>query len=151
MPLPPESPCLRWFPLDEGARRTALPPKEGRAMSLASITPAATIPFEEPPPRRRRQSEISPTRRRRKRLIILVLLALCVSGIAGWIALRHRDSGLRPNLETEVVHRGDLPIDIVTRGELEPAEATDLFCRVKALAGSAFSTSIKSVAQQGQW
>src|SRR5437763_9535604 len=126
--------------------------KVGRVMSLASITPAATRPFDGLPQRRCRQNPNTPLRpRRRKRLIISVLLAALLCGFGSWLALRHRDTGPRSDLETEVVHRGDLPMDIVTRGDLGPAEATDLFCRVKAIGGSPFSTTIKWVVEQGQW
>jgi multidrug efflux pump subunit AcrA (membrane-fusion protein) len=72
-------------------------------------------------------------------------------GIGFWLKPRQRDTRLYDGLETEAAQRGDLPLEIVTRGELEPTEATDLFCRVKALGNSPYSATIKWVAEQGKW
>jgi multidrug efflux pump subunit AcrA (membrane-fusion protein) len=117
-------------------------------MDLTSITPMASDPpASAPPPRGRTVSR----KRSRYRGRVLLLAVLVLSGVAGWLVLRHRDSGPRTHLETEVVAYGDLPREIVTRGELEPSETTDLFCRVKALTGNTFATTIKWVAEQGAW
>jgi multidrug efflux pump subunit AcrA (membrane-fusion protein) len=50
-----------------------------------------------------------------------------------------------------VAQRGDLPMEIITRGDLEPSEATDLFCRVRALGNSPFAATIKWFAEPGRW
>jgi len=114
-------------------------------MSPASITPAA-VPRSEGRIRRPRAKS-----RQRRRLAALALAAALACTTVAWLAARHRDSDLHGDLETEVVHYGELPREIETRGDLEPCEATDLFCRVKALAGSTFSSTLKSVAEQGAW
>jgi multidrug efflux pump subunit AcrA (membrane-fusion protein) len=68
-----------------------------------------------------------------------------------WLKTRPREARQHTGLETEVAQRGDLPMEIVTRGDLEPTEATDLVCRVKALSNCPYSATIKWVSDQGQW
>jgi multidrug efflux pump subunit AcrA (membrane-fusion protein) len=95
--------------------------------------------------------EPAPKSRRRKRRAIVLLLAAAVLGLGGWLATRNRDANPYSDLETEVVQYGDLPMEIDARGDVEPSETTDLLCHVKALAGSPFATTIKTVVGQGQW
>jgi multidrug resistance efflux pump len=97
----------------------------------------------------RRREPPTRSQRRRKRLVVLLLVIGASSGLVGWRATRARDTSQRDDLETEIVHYGDLPRQIEARGELEPCQATDLFCRVKALAGNSFSSTIKWVVEPG--
>jgi HlyD family secretion protein len=77
---------------------------------------------------------------------------LAVSGgIVFAIKSPANDKRPREGLEIEKVQRGDLPMEIVSRGELEPTQATDLICRVKALGNSAYSATIKWIAEQGRF
>jgi multidrug efflux pump subunit AcrA (membrane-fusion protein) len=62
-----------------------------------------------------------------------------------------RDGRPHANFETEPAQYDDVSMDITTRGDLEPSETTDLFCHVKALAGSPFSSTIKWIAAPGAW
>jgi multidrug resistance efflux pump len=117
-------------------------------MSLASTAPAPAPPRDTVSSSRRREPPIR-SQRRRKRLVVLLLVIGASGGLVGWLATRARDTSPRDDLETEIVHYGDLPRQIETRGELEPSQSTDLFCRVKALAGNSFSSTIKWVAEPG--
>src|SRR5262249_35666724 len=121
-------------------------------MDLASVTPAAIMPLKIPiASRRRKRPEGPPRSQSRKWLVIAALALVTLVGGGVWLEPRERDARPRDGLETEVVQRSDMPMEIVTRGDLEPTEATDLICRVRALANSSYSATIKSVAEQGQW
>ena len=119
----------------------------------ASVTPAQTMPVEKRVARRRRlkRPEGPPRGGKRKRLVIASLALVALTGLAFWLKSRQSESRPRNGLEIEVVQRSDMPMEIIARGELEPTEATDLKCRVKALANSPYSATIKSVAEQGSW
>jgi hypothetical protein len=121
-------------------------------MDLASVTPAAAMPLKVPVARcRPKRREGPPRPRSRKWLVVAALALVALIGVGVWLKSQQHDTPPRDGLETEVVQRSDMPMEIVTRGELEPTESTDLICRVKALANSSYSATIKSVAEQGQW
>src|SRR5205807_9333513 len=89
--------------------------------------------------------------RRGKRIILLLIAITALCGLSGWLWSLRQPPGHRPDVETELGHLGDLSLDITARGELEPSEVTDLFCRVKALSGNSFATTIKWLAEEGSW
>src|SRR5262245_31849258 len=90
------------------------------------------------------------TRSRRRRFIALFVLA-CALGLSGTalVAMGSRSAASNP-LITHTVHFGRLPMPIVVRGDVEPAESSDIVCRVKALTqNGAFSTTITSIVEDG--
>jgi multidrug efflux pump subunit AcrA (membrane-fusion protein) len=120
-------------------------------MNLASVTPAATVPIAPPAARPRTKRRDEPARPKTRRLGRLIAILVLIMSLGIVVGLKSRGHDTRPHdgLEIEVVQRGELPMEIVTRGDLEPSEAVDLVCRVKALGNSAFSATIKWVAEQG--
>jgi multidrug efflux pump subunit AcrA (membrane-fusion protein) len=121
-------------------------------MSVTSFTPLAEPRLESDPPRlpRRIPGPRPRTRRSRRLIWSLVLFAgACLAG--GWFWSRSHAAHPWSNVETEAARIADMPQQISVRGELEPSEATDLFCRVKGLSNSQFATTIRWVAEQGTW
>jgi multidrug resistance efflux pump len=88
------------------------------------------------------------SRRRRGALVLALAFLFTLSGLVAWVLVHGRPS--RRGLETERVSYHRIPQDIELRGDLEPAETSDIVCRVKSLVpNSIFSTSISWVIGEG--
>jgi multidrug efflux pump subunit AcrA (membrane-fusion protein) len=108
-------------------------------MSSPPIRPPAVIVTSPPKPAPRRRAWKG---RVAAALVVIVALALVCFGGG-----RHP---ARAGVATSPVHYESLHPNVVARGELEPAETTDIVCRVRSWTrGSTNSTTIKWVIEDG--
>lgn len=110
-------------------------------MSAPTLPAAPATPVD--------STDLPPARRRRHRgalALLLGALALSAGGATVWLARPH---AARAEPVTQTVQYGKLSMPIVLRGDVEPTQTSDIFCRVRAAPGSQFATTIRWVIDNG--